>query len=135
MSDYNDDDELLQEPYDLDVPEASSVCTSGPGTMLASIWDCPKLLKFTVGEKQVWKCAWCPNETNGTRPKPFNGWNATKAIAHVMHIPGMCVRLCAGKIPDDYMEKFKDLYLPQALTKEKQSCAVDQLDAKISNLQ
>ena len=51
-----------------------------------------------------------------------------------MHIPGMCVCLWAGKIPNNNMEKCKDLS-PSALNKENLRGAVDQLDAAIDDLQ
>ena len=106
-----------------------------PAAQLATIWDCPQIMKFSQGDKRVWTCTWCPNEADGSRPKPFLGWNATKAISHVCRISGMCVRLCNGEIPPDFALKYKDLYLRQVLSKEQRSEAVDQINASISDTQ
>lgn len=116
-------------------PRDTAVAAVAPAAQLATIWDCPQLMKFSQGDKRVWTCAWCPNESDGSRPKPFLGWNATKAISHVCRIPGMCVRLCNGVIPPDFALKYKDLYLRQVLSKEKRSGAVDQMNASISDTQ
>ena len=133
MDEHDPNDNALETPhaaYDADSSTASAA--SAP---LLSIWDCPQLMKFSLDNKRVWTCGWCPNDPNGTRPKPFLGWNATKAISHVYRIPGMCIHLCSGTIPPVYVAKYKDLYLRQVLSKEKRSGANDQLDAAIFNLQ
>ena len=140
MDDEEVSEEALEEPraYDQDpstasarVPESASV-----SARLVSIWDCPQVMKLMHGDKRVWTCGWCPNESNGTRPKPFLGWNATKAISHVCRsIPGMCIRLCSGTIPPDHAAKYKDHYLRQVLNKEKRSGANEQLDATITDIQ
>ena len=116
-------------------PRDTAVVALALAAELATIWDCPQLMKFLQGDKRVWTCAWCPNESDGSRPKPFVGWNATKAISHVCRISGMCIRLCNGVIPPNFASKYKDLYLRQVLTKEKRSGAVDQMNASISDTQ
>jgi hypothetical protein len=130
-----DEEDHLKEPraYDDDHTSAASASASA---RLACIWDCPQVMKFSIDhDKRVWTCGWCPNESDGTRPKPSLGWNATKAISHVCRIPGMCIRLCSGTIPPDYVARYKDLYLRQVLNKEKRSGANDKLDAAIIDLQ
>ena len=121
--------DAFEEPYAYDDEDNSAASASArlasaasASARLATIWDCPQLLKFSIGaDKRVWTCGWCRNESDGTRPKPFLGWNATKAISHVCRIPGMCIRLCSGTIPPDYAARYKDLYLRQVLNKEKRS--------------
>lgn len=128
------DPTLNEEPraYDENSSAASAASALAP---LVIIWDCPQLMKFVLADKRVWTCGWCRNESDGTRPKPFLGWNATKAISHVCGIPGMCIRLCSGTIPPDYAARYKELYLRQILNKEKRSVANDQLDVAITDLQ
>ena len=129
-----DEDDHLEEPRAYD-EDTSAAAASSASARLATIWDCPQLLKFTIDHKRVWTCGWCQNESDGTCPKPFLGWNATKAISHVCRIPGMCIRLCSGTIPPDYAARYKDLYLRGVLNKEKRSGANDKLDGAICDLQ
>jgi hypothetical protein len=129
------EEDHLEEPRAFDGGEDTSAASASASARLAVIWDCPQLLKFEIGDKRVWTCGWCQNESDGTRPKPFLGWNATKAISHVCRIPGMCIRLCSGTIPPDYVARYKDLYLRQVLNKNKRSAANDQLGAAIFDLQ
>ena len=62
-------------------------------------WGLSSSDEVLYGDKRVWTCGWCPNESDGTHPKPFLGWNTTKTISHVCCIPGMCIHLCSGSIP------------------------------------
>jgi len=138
MDEEDPREDALDEPraYDQDSSAASVSATAASAlAQLVTIWDCPQLMKFSLDDKRVWTCGWCQNELDGTRPKPFLGWNATKAMSHVCRIPGMCIRLCSGTIPPDYAARYKDLYLRQVLNKEKRSVANDQLDAAIADLQ
>ena len=80
-------------------PRDKAVAAVAPAAQLATIWDCPQLMKFLQGDKKVWTCVWCLNESDGIHPKPFLGWNVTKAISHVCCISGMCIRFCNGVIP------------------------------------
>jgi hypothetical protein len=120
-------EDALEEPHVYDEDTSTASASAG----LATIWDCSQLMKFSIDHKRDWTCGWCPNESDETRPKPFLGWNATKAISHVCFIPGMCIRLCSGTIPPDYAARYKDLYLRQVLNKEKRSGANDKLDGAI----
>ena len=132
MDEEDPPEDALKEPHAYDDEDNSAAAASA---RLSTIWDCPQLMKFSIADKRVWTCGWCRNESDGTRPKPFFGWNATKAISHVCRIPGMCIRLCSGTIPPDYAARYKDLYLRQVLNKEKRSGANDKLDAAIFDLQ
>ena len=64
-----------------------------------SIWDCPHINKFTLEENEVvkngWRCDWCMNS-----PAMFSTFSATKALAHVLRLPGSNVRPCTGVIPE-----------------------------------
>ncbi len=55
-------------------PRDTTVAAVAPAAQLATIWDCSQLMKFSQGDKRVWTCAWCPNESDGCCPKPFLGW-------------------------------------------------------------
>ena len=74
-----------------------------------SIWDCPHINKFTLEENGVvkngWRCDWCM-----TPPAMFSTFSATKALAHVLRLPGSDVRPCTGIIPETFMLGYKDLY-------------------------
>lgn len=132
MDEEDPREDALEEPHAYDDENNSAAAASA---QLSTIWDCPQLMKFSIADKRVWTCGWCRNESDGTCPKPFFGWNATKAISHVCCIPGMCICLCLGTIPPDYAARYKDLYLCQVLNKEKRSGANDKLDASIFDLQ
>ena len=62
-----------------------------------SIWDCPHINKFTLEENGVvkngWRFNWCMNP-----PAIFLTFSATKALAHVLRLPGSDVRPCTGII-------------------------------------
>ena len=124
-----------EDAFVFDEDRDTAVAAVAPAAQLATIWDCPQIMKFMQGDKRVWTCAWCPNEPDGSRPKPFQAWHVTKAISHVCRISGMCIHLCNGEIPPDFALKYKDLYLRQELSKEKRSGAVDQMNASISDTQ
>jgi len=74
-----------------------------------SIWDCPHVNKFTLEENGVvkngWRCNWCmiPQTI-------FSSFSATKALAHVLQLPGNDVRPCSGIIPETFALGYKDLY-------------------------
>ncbi len=74
-----------------------------------SIWDCPQINKFTLEEngfvKNGWRCNWCM-----TPSAMFSSFSATKALAHVLRLPGSDVRPCTGIIPESVMLGYKDLY-------------------------
>jgi hypothetical protein len=74
-----------------------------------SIWDCPHINKFNLEENGVVKnggrCNWCM-----TPPAMFSTFSATKALAHVLQLPGSDVRPCTGIITETVMNGYKDLY-------------------------
>ena len=77
-----------------------------------SIWDCEKLSKYTDKDgKKRWRCCWCG--------KSFGGWNATKAIAHVLRNTGQEISLCKARVSPEY----RDLYvaLSNRISKKRQS--------------
>ena len=74
-----------------------------------SIWDCPKIDKVISDEngvvKSSWRCDWCMNP-----PAMFVSFSTTKALAHVMQLPGSDVRPCTGIIPETFALGYKDLH-------------------------
>ncbi len=74
-----------------------------------SIWDCPHINKFTLEENGVVKngrrCNWCMNP-----PAMCLSFSVTKALAHVLWLPGSNVRPCTGIIPETFAFGYKDLY-------------------------
>ena len=89
---YNNDEDGLEVPCS-DNEEEQAPMALGKTDVAASalpplknIWECPQILNFMQDNKKMWTCAWCPNESDGTRPKPFLGWHGTKAVAHVCRI-------------------------------------------------
>jgi hypothetical protein len=138
---YNNDEDGLEVPYS-DNEEEQAPMALGKTAVVASalpplknIWECPQILNFMQDNKKMWTCAWCPNEPDGTRPKPFLGWHGTKAVAHICRIPHESVRLCSGVIPPEYASRYKDLYLRQVMQRDTRKGAVDQLDGAIVDLQ
>ncbi len=74
-----------------------------------TIWDCPKINKVVSEENGVirngWRCNWCMNP-----PAMFASISATKALAHVLRLPGSDVRPCTGIITKTFALGYKDLY-------------------------
>jgi len=74
-----------------------------------SIWDCPHLNKVTLEENGVvnngWRCNWCMNP-----PAMLLTLSTTKALAHVLRLPGSDVRPCSGIIPETFALGYKDLH-------------------------
>ena len=74
-----------------------------------TIWDCPKINKVVSDENGVirngWRCNWCMNP-----PAMFASFSATKALAHVLRLPGSDVRPCTGIITKTFVLGYKDLY-------------------------
>jgi hypothetical protein len=74
-----------------------------------TIWDCPKINKVVLDENGVirngWRCNWCMNP-----PAMFASFSATKALAHVLWLPGSNVRPCMGIITETFALGYKDLY-------------------------
>ena len=74
-----------------------------------TIWDCPKINKVVLDENGVirngWRCDWCMNP-----PAMFASFSATKALAHVLRLPGSDVRPCTGIITKTFALGYKDLY-------------------------
>jgi hypothetical protein len=90
---------------DVDIDEEVIV----PRPHYYSIWDCPHINKFTLEENGVvkngWRCNWCM-----IPPAMFSSFSATKALAHVLQLPGNNVRPCTGIIPETFALRYKDLY-------------------------
>ncbi len=68
----------LDEPCINDEEIIASASAASALAQLVTIWNCPQLMKFVLDGKRVWTCGWCRNEFDGTCPKPFLGWNATR---------------------------------------------------------
>ena len=104
---------------------------------LASIWDCSKLdrVNIVVDSKSVagWTCSWCPSADG--HPQFFKSVNATKALYHVLKMNGGDIRRCLGVIPDDYMARYRDLYMRKLSAQEERTARRDELLSKISDIQ
>ena len=90
---------------DVDIDEEVIV----PQPHYYSIWDCPHINKFTLEENGVvkngWRCNWCM-----IPPAMFSSFSATKALAHVLRLPGSDVHPCTGIIPETFALGYEDLY-------------------------
>ena len=99
-----------------------------------SIWDCPQINKFTLEENGVvkngWRCNWCM-----TPPAMFSSFSATKALAHVLRLPGSDVRPCSGIIPESFMLGYKDLYLRKMEAGRSRSGNKSSISDSIENIQ
>jgi len=99
-----------------------------------SIWDCPHLNKVTLEENGVvkngWRCDWCM-----TPPGMFSSFSATKALAHVLRLPGSDVRPCTGIIPKTVMLGYKDLYSRKMEAVRSRSANTSSISDSIENIQ
>lgn len=99
-----------------------------------SIWDCPHINKFTLEENGVvkngWRCNWCM-----TPPAMFSSFSATKALAHVLRLPGSDVRPCTGIIPETVMLGYKDLYSRKMESSRSRSGNKSSISDSIENIQ
>ena len=70
---------------------------------LKEAWDCDKLKVSTGPEGEMgWSCGWCKSF--------YKGVNATKALAHVLGLPGKSIAHCQGKIPATFLERYGELH-------------------------
>jgi hypothetical protein len=99
-----------------------------------SIWDCPHINKFTLEENGVvkngWRCNWCM-----TPPAMFSSFSATKALAHVLRLPGSDVRPCTGIIPETVMLGYKELYSRKMESSRSRSGNKSSISDSIENIQ
>ena len=99
-----------------------------------TIWDCPHINKFTLEENGVvkngWRCDWCMNP-----PAMFSSFSATKALAHVLRLPGSDVRPCTGIIPETFMLGYKDLYSRKMEAGRSRSGNKSSISDSIENIQ
>ena len=99
-----------------------------------SIWDCPHIHKFTLEKNGVvkngWRCDWCMNP-----PAMFSSFSATKALAHVLRLPGSDVRPCTGIIPESVMLGYKDLYSRKMESSRSRSGNKSSISDSIENIQ
>jgi len=99
-----------------------------------TIWDCPHINKFTLEENGVvkngWRCDWCM-----TPLAMFSSFSATKALAHVLRLPGSDVRPCKGMIPKTFMLGYKDLYSRKIEAGHSRSGNKSSISDSIENIQ
>jgi hypothetical protein len=98
MSLSGEDEEEEVDVVDEDEDEQSVVVLD----QLNSIWDDKKVSRYSdnAGKKR-WKCGWCKCD--------FGGWNATKAIAHVMKESNKDIKPCRAKIADEHKKLYEQL--------------------------
>ena len=105
-----------------------------PWPHYCSIWDCPHLNKVTLEENGVvkngWRCDWCMNP-----PAMFSTFSATKALAHVLRLPGSNVRPCAGIIPETFALGYKYLYTRKIEAGRSRSNHKNSMTYSIENIQ
>ena len=96
--------------------------------------DCPHINKFTLEGNGVvenrWRCDWCMNP-----PAMFAAFSATKALAHVLQLPGSDVRPCKGIIPETFMLGYKDLYSRKMEAGRSRSGNKSSISDSIENIQ
>jgi hypothetical protein len=112
----------------------SAAAEAAPAALL-SIWNSPKIPRSCIEKGRVWTCAWCPNNHNGNRPKPFASWNSCKALYHVLKMTEYSIHPCSGLIPHNWIKVCSNLYLRQVVMKEKRDGAKDQLSIGIWDMQ
>ena len=99
-----------------------------------SIWDCPHIHKFSLEKNGVvkngWRCDWCMNP-----PAMFSSFSATKALAHVLRLPGSDVRPCTGIITKTVMNGYKDIYKRKMESSRTRSDNRKSMTDSIENIQ
>jgi len=73
---------------------------------------------------------WCMNP-----PAMCLTFSATKALAHVLRLPGSDVSPCTGIIPETFMLGYKDLYLRKMLVIRSRSNNKNSMTDSIENIQ
>ena len=115
---------------DVDIDEELIV----PRPHYYSIWDCPHIHKFTVEKNGVvkngWRCDWCMNP-----PAMFSSFSATKALAHVLRLPGSDGRPCTGNIPETIALGYRDLYKRKMDAGRSRSDNKNSMTDSIDNIQ
>ena len=84
-----------------------------------SIWDDPNVRKFISSSKKCkqWSCRCCN--------KTFNGWNATKVVAHLSKTYGRDIAICQGKIGNEQAEFYASLQTEANKKRKRNSSAKD----------
>ena len=81
---------------------ASSKCAPALGS-LREAWDCEYLnIKHDNDGNPGWRCNWCNKFKKVV--------NATKALAHVLGVPGQSIAPCSARIDPVYFQRYQDLY-------------------------
>ena len=70
-----------------------------------------------------------------TPPAMFSTFSATKALAHVLRLPGSDVRPCTGIIPETFMLGYKDLYERKMKSSRSRSGNKSSISDSIENIQ
>ena len=70
-----------------------------------------------------------------TPPAMFSSFSATKALAHVLRLPGSDVRPCTGIIPESVMLGYKDLYSRKMESSRSRSGNKSSISDSIENIQ
>jgi len=68
-------------------------------------------------------------------PAMFLSFSATKALAHVLRLPGSDVRPCSGIIPKTFMLGYKDLYSRKMKAGRSRSGNKSSISDSIENIQ
>merc|ERR1712087_236975 len=64
------------------------------------IWDDERCNKSVNGD--IFECGWCGLEARPAHTK--------RAKAHVAKIPGQGIKICPAIIPDNYLQRYRDLW-------------------------
>ncbi len=99
-----------------------------------TISDCPKINKVVSDKNGVirngWRCDWCINP-----PAMFASFIATKALAHVLRLPGSDVHPCTGIITETFALGYKDLYRRKMDVSRSRSNNKNSMADSIDNIQ
>ena len=68
-------------------------------------------------------------------PAMFSSFSATKALAHVLRLPGSDVRPCSGIIPESFMLGYKDLHSRKMEAGRSRSGNKSSISDSIENIQ
>ena len=127
MSDNTDDDVSLS-------------VLDGEFDQLTSIWECDALNVIVqtdnAGTRTTrWTCTYCSQPHSISSPAFCKTVNATKALAHVMKLPGNNVALCKGDIPFAKQRQYHKFYNRALLMRKQKKAAKSYFNRDIEDRQ
>jgi hypothetical protein len=104
-------DDIINNDVDVVGGNDDPVIAEQPLRGINTVWEDDHFRRIMDENGNVrWKCLWCDTT--------FSGWNATKALYHVVRVRGFDIAPCSSKILDVAATKYKALYDGKAKKRE-----------------